>query len=135
MIHIGKNTKSTIISKGISAGHGQNTYRGLVKVAKSAKNARNYSQCDSLLIGDTCGAHTFPYLDIQNTSAQVEHEASTSKIGEDQIFYCRQRGISPEDAINLIVSGFCKKVFRELPMEFAVEAQKLLSITLEGSVG
>lgn len=135
MIHIGKNTKSTIISKGISAGHGQNTYRGLVRIAKSAKNARNYSQCDSLLIGDTCGAHTFPYLEIQNTSAKVEHEASTSKIGEDQIFYCRQRGISPEDAINLIVSGFCKKVFRELPMEFAVEAQKLLSITLEGSVG
>ena len=135
MIHIGKNTKSTIISKGISAGHGQNTYRGMVRIAKSAKNARNYSQCDSLLIGDTCGAHTFPYLEINNTSAKVEHEASTSKIGEDQIFYCRQRGISPEDAINLIVSGFCKEVFRELPMEFAVEAQKLLSITLEGSVG
>lgn len=135
MIHIGKNTKSTIISKGISAGHGQNTYRGMVKIAKSAKNARNYSQCDSLLIGDTCGAHTFPYLEINNTSARVEHEASTSKIGEDQIFYCRQRGLSHEDAINLIVSGFCKKVFHELPMEFAVEAQKLLSITLEGSVG
>ena len=135
MIHIGKNTKSTIISKGISAGHGQNTYRGLVKITKSANNARNYSQCDSLLIGDTCGAHTFPYLDVQNTSATVEHEASTSKINEDQIFYCLQRGISPEDAINLIVSGFCKEVFRELPMEFAVEAHKLLSITLEGSVG
>lgn len=135
MIHIGKNTKSTIVSKGISAGHGQNTYRGLVKINKNAENARNHSQCDSLLIGDTCGAHTFPYLEIHNTSAKVEHEASTSKIGEDQIFYCRQRGISPEDAINLIVSGFCKEVFRELPMEFAVEAQKLLSITLEGSVG
>ena len=135
MIHIGKNTKSTIISKGISAGHGQNTYRGLVKIAKSAKSARNYSQCDSLLIGDTCGAHTFPYLEVHNTSATVEHEASTTKIGEDQIFYCRQRGISPEDAVNLIVSGFCKEVFKELPMEFAVEAQKLLNITLEGSVG
>ena len=135
MIHIGNNTKSTIISKGISAGHGQNTYRGLVKISKNALNARNYSQCDSLLIGDLCGAHTFPYLDIQNSSATVEHEASTSKIGEDQLFYCRQRGISPEDAINIIVSGFCKEVFRELPMEFAVEAQKLLSITLEGSVG
>ena len=126
MIHIGKNTKSTIISKGISAGHGQNTYRGLVKITKSANNARNYSQCDSLLIGDTCGAHTFPYLDVQNTSATVEHEASTSKINEDQIFYCLQRGISPEDAINLIVSGFCKEVFRELPMEFAVEAHEKL---------
>lgn len=135
MIHIGKNTKSTIVSKGISAGHGQNTYRGLVKIAKSAQNARNYSQCDSLLIGNTCGAHTFPYLEVNNTSAQVEHEASTSKIGEDQIFYCLQRGISSEDAINMIVSGFCKEVFRELPMEFAVEAQKLLCITLEGSVG
>ena len=135
MIHIGKNTKSIIVSKGISAGHGQNTYRGLVRIGKNAQNARNHSQCDSLLIGDTCGAHTFPYLEINNTSATVEHEASTSKIGEDQIFYCRQRGISPEDAMNLIVSGFCKKVFRELPMEFAVEAQKLLNITLEGSVG
>ncbi|MBI2058060.1 MAG: Fe-S cluster assembly protein SufB [Candidatus Yanofskybacteria bacterium] len=135
MIHIGKNTKSTIISKGISAGHGQNTYRGLVKITKNATNARNYSQCDSLLIGNTCGAHTFPYLDVQNTSSTVEHEASTSKINEDQIFYCLQRGISPEDAINLIVSGFCKEVFRELPMEFAVEAHKLLSVTLEGSVG
>lgn len=135
MIHIGKNTKSTIISKGISAGHGQNTYRGLVKISKNATGARNYSQCDSLLIGDTCGAHTFPYLDVQNSLATVEHEASTSKIGEDQLFYCRQRGISPEDAVNLIVSGFCKEVFRELPMEFAVEAHKLLSVTLEGSVG
>ena len=135
MIHIGRNTRSTIISKGISAGCGQNTYRGLVKIAKNAQDARNYSQCDSLLIGDKCGAHTFPYLEIKNTSAQVEHEASTSKIGEDQIFYCRQRGISPEDAINLIVNGFCKKVFNELPMEFTVEANKLLGISLEGSVG
>ena len=135
MIHIGKNTRSTIVSKGISAGHGQNTYRGPVKIAKSATGARNYSQCDSLLIGDQCGAHTFPYLEIKNTSAKVEHEASTSKIGEDQLFYCRQRGISMEDAVNMIVSGFCKEVFRELPMEFAVEAQKLLSISLEGSVG
>ncbi|MEK7138733.1 MAG: Fe-S cluster assembly protein SufB [Patescibacteria group bacterium] len=135
MIHIGRNTKSTIISKGISAGHGQNTYRGLVKVAKSAVRARNYSQCDSLLIGDQCGAHTFPYLEIKNTSAKIEHEASTSKIGEDQIFYCRQRGVSPEDAINMIVNGFCRKVFNELPMEFAVEANKLLGVSLEGSVG
>lgn len=135
MIHIGKNTKSTIISKGISADHGQNTYRGLVKIAKSASDARNYSQCDSLLIGDKCGAYTFPYLEIKNSSAQVEHEASTSKIGEDQIFYCLQRGISREDVINMIVSGFCKNVFKELPMEFAVEANKLLSISLEGSVG
>jgi len=135
MIHLGKNTKSTIVSKGISAGHGQNTYRGLVKVGKNAQGARNYSQCDSLLIGDKCGAHTFPYLDIKNTSAQVEHEASTSKIGEDKIFYCRQRGLATEDAVNMIVSGFCKEVFRELPMEFAVEAQKLLSVSLEGSVG
>src|ERR687897_938300 len=135
MIHLGKNTRSTIVSKGISAGHGQNTYRGLVRVGKNAKNARNYSQCDSLLIGDKCGAHTFPYLEIKNTSARVEHEASTSKIGEDQIFYCRQRGLTTEDAVNMIVSGFCKEVFRELPMEFAVEAQKLLSISLEGSVG
>src|SRR3989344_180648 len=135
MIHIGRNTKSTIVSKGISAGHGQNTYRGLVKIGKNATNARNYSQCDSLLIGDKCGAHTFPYLEIKNTSAQVEHEASTSKIGEDQLFYCRQRVIPLEDAINMIVSGFCKKVFKELPMEFAVEAQKLLGISLEGSVG
>jgi Fe-S cluster assembly protein SufB len=135
MIHLGKNTRSTIVSKGISAGRGQNTYRGAVKIAKNAANARNYSQCDSLLIGDRCGAHTFPYLEIKNTSAKVEHEASTSKIGEDQIFYCEQRGISKEDAINMIVSGFCKEVFRELPMEFAVEAQKLLGISLEGSVG
>jgi Fe-S cluster assembly protein SufB len=135
MIHLGRKTKSTIVSKGISAGHGQNTYRGLVRIAKDAAGARNYSQCDSLLIGDQCGAHTFPYLDIKNSTARVEHEASTSRIGEDQIFYCRQRGLSTEDAINVIVSGFCKEVFRQLPMEFAVEAQKLLSITLEGSVG
>jgi Fe-S cluster assembly protein SufB len=135
MIHLGRNTKSTIVSKGISAGHGQNTYRGLVKISKQAHGARNYSQCDSLLIGDECGAHTFPYLEIKNTSARVEHEASTSKIDEDQIFYCRQRGLSTEDAVNLIVSGFCREVFRELPMEFAVEAQKLLSVSLEGSVG
>jgi Fe-S cluster assembly protein SufB len=135
MIHLGKNTRSTIVSKGISAGRGQNTYRGAVKIGKNAQNARNYSQCDSLLIGDRCGAHTFPYLEIKNTSASVEHEASTSKIGEDQIFYCEQRGILKEDAINMIVSGFCKEVFRELPMEFAVEAQKLLGISLEGSVG
>src|SRR6187455_2465536 len=135
MIHLGKNTKSTIVSKGISAGHGQNTYRGQVRVGKNARHARNYSQCDSLLIGDKCGAHTFPYLDIRNSTAKVEHEASTSKIGEDQIFYCRQRGITAEDAVNMIVSGFCKEVFRELPMEFAVEATKLLSVSLEGSVG
>ena len=135
MIHIGRNTKSTIVSKGISAGHGQNTYRGMVKIGKHADGARNYSQCDSLLIGDQCGAHTFPYLEIKNTSARVEHEASTSKIDEDQIFYCRQRGLSTEDAVNLIVSGFCREVFRELPMEFAVEAQKLLGVSLEGSVG
>jgi len=135
MIHLGKNTRSTIVSKGISAGHGQNTYRGQVRIGKNAKNARNYSQCDSLLIGDKCGAHTFPYLEIRNTSAKVEHEASTSKIGEDQIFYCRQRGLTTEDAVNMIVSGFCKEVFRELPMEFAVEAQKLLGVSLEGSVG
>ncbi len=135
MIHIGKNTTSTIVSKGISAGHGQNTYRGGVKILKSASGARNYSQCDSLLLGDKCGAHTFPYLEVRNTSAQLEHEASTSKIGEDQIFYCRQRGISTEDAVSMIVHGFCKEVFRELPMEFAVEAQKLLGVSLEGSVG
>jgi Fe-S cluster assembly protein SufB len=135
MIHLGRDTKSTIVSKGISAGHGQNTYRGLVKIAKGAARARNYSQCDSLLIGDQCGAHTFPYLEVKSATARVEHEASTSKIGDDQIFYCRQRGLSTEDAINVIVSGFCKEVFRQLPMEFAVEAQKLLSITLEGSVG
>src|SRR5579883_2450949 len=135
MIHIGKNTKSTIVSKGISAGHGQNTYRGAVRILKSAAGARNYSQCDSLLLGDKCGAHTFPYLEVKNTSSTVEHEASTSKIGEDQIFYCRQRGISMEDAVSMIVNGFCKDVFRELPMEFAVEAQKLLGVSLEGSVG
>jgi Fe-S cluster assembly protein SufB len=135
MIHIGKNTRSTIVSKGISAGHGQNTYRGMVKILKSAVGARNYSQCDSLLLGDKCGAHTFPYLEVKNTSSQVEHEASTSKIGEDQIFYCRQRGISNEDAVSMIVHGFCKQVFKELPMEFAVEAQKLLGVSLEGSVG
>ncbi|MHB8653957.1 MAG: Fe-S cluster assembly protein SufB [Terriglobia bacterium] len=135
MIHIGKNTKSTIVSKGISAGHGQNSYRGMVKILKGAKGARNYSQCDSLLLGDKCGAHTFPYLEVKNSTAQVEHEASTSKIGEDQLFYCRQRGLSTEDAVGMIVNGFCKTVFRELPMEFAVEAQKLLGVSLEGSVG
>jgi Fe-S cluster assembly protein SufB len=135
MIHIGKNTRSTIISKGISAGHGQNTYRGMVKILKGAEGARNYSQCDSLLIGDKCGAHTFPYLEVKNSTAQVEHEATTSKIGDDQIFYCRQRGLSTEDAVSMIVNGFCKEVFHELPMEFAVEAQKLLGISLEGSVG
>src|SRR6516164_7300243 len=135
MIHIGKNSRSTIVSKGISAGHGQNTYRGMVKILKGATGARNYTQCDSLLIGDKCGAHTFPYIEVRNSSSQVEHEASTSKIGEDQIFYCRQRGISTEDAVSMIVHGFCKEVFRELPMEFAVEAQKLLGISLEGSVG
>jgi Fe-S cluster assembly protein SufB len=135
MIHVGRHTRSTIVSKGISAGHGQNTYRGLVKIGPQAQGARNYSQCDSLLIGDRCGAHTFPYLEIRNTSARVEHEASTSKIDEDQIFYCRQRGLSTEDAVNLIVSGFCREVLRELPMEFAVDAQKLLSVSLEGSVG
>jgi len=135
MIHIGKNTRSTIISKGISAGHGQNTYRGLVKIQKGATNARNYSQCDSLLMGDQCGAHTFPYVEVKNSSSRLEHEASTSKIGEDQLFYCRQRGISDEDAVSMIVNGFCKTVLRELPMEFAVEAQKLLGLSLEGSVG
>ncbi len=135
MIHLGKNTKSTIISKGISAAKGQNTYRGQVMINKSAEGARNYSQCDSLLIGDKCGAHTFPNLDVKNTKSHIEHEASTSKIGEDQMFYCKQRGISEEDAINLIVNGFCKEVFRELPMEFAVEAQRLLEVSLEGSVG
>jgi Fe-S cluster assembly protein SufB len=135
MIHIGKDTSSTIISKGISAGHGQNTYRGLVRVTPVAKDARNYTQCDSLLLGDSCGAHTFPYIEAKNNSARIEHEASTSKIGEDQLFYCKQRGISQEDAIGLIVNGFCKDVFRELPLEFAVEAQKLLEVSLEGSVG
>jgi Fe-S cluster assembly protein SufB len=135
MIHTGKNTRSTIISKGISAGKGQNTYRGQVKIMKNAEHARNYSQCDSILIGDQCSAHTFPYIDVRNPSAQMEHEASTSNIGEDQLFYCNQRGISTEDAVSLIVNGFCKEVFRELPMEFAVEAQKLMEVTLEGSVG
>jgi Fe-S cluster assembly protein SufB len=135
MVHIGRNTKSTIVSKGISAGHGQNTYRGLVKVLKNAEGARNYTQCDSLLLGDKCGAHTLPYIEVKNASAQVEHEASTSKIGEDQLFYCQQRGISREDAVSMIVNGFCRQVFKELPMEFAVEAQKLLGVSLEGSVG
>ena len=135
MVHIGRDTSSTIISKGISAGRGQNAYRGLVKVLKGADNARNYSQCDSLLMGDRCGAHTFPYLEGKNPTATIEHEATTSKIGEDQLFYCRQRGLSEEDAVSLIVNGFCKTVFKKLPMEFAVEAQKLLSISLEGAVG
>jgi Fe-S cluster assembly protein SufB len=135
MIHIGKNTKSTIVSKGISAGFGQNTYRGLVQIQKGAENARNFSQCDSMLIGDKCGAHTFPYIDVRNPTATMEHEATTSKIGEDKIFYCNQRGISTEDAVSMIVNGFCKEVFRELPMEFAVEAQKLLAVSLEGNVG
>ncbi len=135
MIHIGKNTRSTIISKGISAGKGQNTYRGLVRILPTATNARNYTQCDSLLLSDQCGAHTFPYIEVKNPTAQVEHEASTSKIGEDQLFYCRQRGIRQEDAVSMIVNGFCKQVFNELPMEFAVEAQKLLEVSLEGSVG
>ena len=135
MVHIGKNTKSTIISKGISAGFGQNSYRGLVKILKSADGARNFSQCDSMLMSETCGAHTFPYIEVSNPTAKVEHEATTSKIGEDQIFYCNQRGISTEDAIGMIVHGFCKEVFKELPMEFAIEARQLLSISLEGSVG
>ncbi len=135
MIHIGKNTRSTIISKGISAGRGQNTYRGLVKILKGATNARNYTQCDSLLLGSKCGAHTIPYIEVRNPSSRAEHEASTSKIGEDQLFYCLQRGISEEDAVSMIVNGFCRQVFKELPMEFAVEAQKLLSVSLEGSVG
>ncbi len=135
MIHIGKNTKSTIISKGISLGHGQQTYRGEVKILKGATNARNYSECDSILIGGNCGAHTFPYIDIKNSSSKVEHEATTSKIGEEQLFYCNQRGIDSEDAIALIVNGFCKSVFKKLPMEFAVEAQKLMEISLEGAVG
>ena len=135
MIHIGRNTSSTIISKGISAGRGQNTYRGLVRVQPRAQGARNYTQCDSLLIGDRCGAHTVPYIEIRNPSAKVEHEATTSKISEDQLFYCRQRGLSDEDALSLIVNGFCKEVLKELPMEFAVEAQKLLAVSLEGSVG
>ncbi len=135
MIHIGKNTKSTVISKGISAGFGQNTYRGMIKINKGAENARNFTQCDSMLLGDKCGAHTFPYIEVKNSTAQMEHEATTSKIGEDQMFYCNQRGISTEDAVSMIVNGFCKQVFRELPMEFAVEAQKLLEVSLEGSVG
>jgi Fe-S cluster assembly protein SufB len=135
MLHIGKNTRSTILSKGISAGKGQNAYRGLVRIEKGADNARNYTQCDSLLLGDTCGAHTFPYIEVKNPTAKVEHEATTSKIGDDQLFYCRQRGISEEDALSMIVNGFCKVVFRKLPMEFAVEAQKLLSVSLEGAVG
>jgi Fe-S cluster assembly protein SufB len=135
MVHIGKNTSSTIISKGIAAGHGQNAYRGLVQIGKGAENARNYTQCDSLLMGDKCGAHTFPYMEVKNPTARIEHEATTSKISEDQLFYCRQRGISEEDAISIIVNGFCKEVFKELPMEFAVEAQKLLSVSLEGAVG
>jgi Fe-S cluster assembly protein SufB len=135
MIHIGKNTSSTIISKGISAGHGQNTYRGLVRVQPRAQGARNYTQCDSLLIGDRCGAHTVPYIEVRNPSARIEHEATTSKISDDQLFYCRQRGIKDEDALSLIVNGFCKEVLKELPMEFAVEAQKLLAVSLEGSVG
>jgi Fe-S cluster assembly protein SufB len=135
MVHLGKNTSSTIISKGISAGHGQNAYRGLVQIGKGAEKARNYTQCDSLLMGDKCGAHTFPYMEVKNPTARVEHEATTSKISEDQLYYCRQRGISEEDAISIIVNGFCKEVFKELPMEFAVEAQKLLSVSLEGAVG
>jgi len=135
MIHLGKNTKSTIISKGISAGRGQNSYRGLVQIAKNATHSRNFSQCDSLLIGDQCGAHTFPYIEVKNTTSSVEHEASTSKIGEDQIFYCNQRGLETQDAVNMIVNGFCKEVFNELPMEFAMEAQALLGVSLEGSVG
>jgi len=135
MIHIGRNTRSTIVSKGISARFGQNSYRGLVKVLPRAENARNYTQCDSMLIGDRCGAHTFPYIEVQNNSARVEHEASTSKISEEQLFYCRQRGLSAEDAVSMVINGFCKEVFRELPMEFAVEATKLLQVSLEGSVG
>jgi Fe-S cluster assembly protein SufB len=135
MIHIGKNTRSNIVSKGISAGRGHNAYRGLVKIGKGADNARNYTQCDSMLIGDRCGAHTFPYIEVNNPTANMEHEASTTKIGEDQMFFCQQRGISPEDAVSMIVNGFCKEVFKELPMEFAVEAQKLLGVSLEGSVG
>jgi len=135
MVHVGKNTTSTIISKGISAGKGQNTYRGLVKALAGADNARNFTQCDSLLIGNECGAHTVPYIEVSNPAAQVEHEATTSKISEDQLFYCQQRGLDPEEAVTLIVNGFCKEVLKELPMEFAVEAQKLLGVTLEGSVG
>jgi len=135
MIHIGRNTRSTIVSKGISAARGQNTYRGLVKILKGAEGARNHTQCDSLLMGDKCGAHTFPYIEVRNPTAQVEHEATTSKISEDQLFYLQSRGLSSEDAVNMVVNGFCKRVFKELPMEFAVEAQKLLSVSLEGAVG
>ena len=135
MIHIGANTRSTIVSKGISAGHGQNTYRGLVKILPTASGARNFTQCDSLLMSGECGAHTFPYVEVKNPTATVEHEASTSRISEDQLFYCLQRGIAEEDAVNMIVNGFCKSVFKELPMEFAVEAQNLLAVSLEGSVG
>jgi Fe-S cluster assembly protein SufB len=135
MIHMGRNSRSTIISKGISAGRGQNSYRGLVKILPGAEGARNYSQCDSLLLGDQCGAHTFPYLEVRNPTASVEHEASTSRISEDQLFYCKQRGLSGENAVNLIVNGFCKEVFKNLPMEFAVEAQKLLGVSLEGAIG
>jgi Fe-S cluster assembly protein SufB len=135
MIHIGRNSRSTIVSKGISAGHGQNAYRGLVKIMPTAVGARNYTQCDSLLIGKQCGAHTFPYVEVRNPSATVEHEASTSRISEEQLFYCLQRGIGTEDAVNMIVSGFCRSVFKELPMEFAVEAQNLLAVSLEGAVG
>ena len=135
MIHLGRGTRSTIVSKGISAGHGQNTYRGLVRIGKKAEGARNYTQCDSLLLGDACGAHTVPYIDVRNASSTVEHEATTSRISDDQLFYCRQRGLSQEDAVSLIVNGFCKEVLKELPMEFAVEAQKLLQVSLEGSVG
>lgn len=135
MIHIGKNTRSTILSKGISAGQGQNAYRGLVKVLNSAEKARNYTQCDSLLIGDRCGAHTFPVIEVKHPKAQIEHEASSSRISETQLFYCQQRGIELEDALSMIVNGFCKAIFQELPMEFAVEAQKLLGLSLEGSVG
>jgi Fe-S cluster assembly protein SufB len=135
MVHLGRNTRSTILSKGISAGRGKNAYRGLVKVGRAAEGARNYTQCDSLLLGNRCSAHTFPYIEVKNPTAKVEHEASTSRIGEDQLFYCRQRGLSPEDAVSMIVNGFCKEVFKELPMEFAVEAQKLLGVSLEGAVG
>jgi Fe-S cluster assembly protein SufB len=135
MIHLGRDTRSTIVAKGISAGHGQNTYRGGVRIAKGADGARNYTQCDSLLMGPDCGAHTIPYIDVQNPTARLEHEATTSKIGEDQLFYCQSRGISPEDAVSMIVNGFCREVFNQLPMEFAVEAQKLLEVSLEGAVG
>jgi Fe-S cluster assembly protein SufB len=135
MIHLGKNTTSTIVSKGISAGHGENTYRGLVRIQPGAAGARNYTQCDSLLMGDRCAAHTMPYVEVKNPTASVEHEATTSRIGEDQIFYCRQRGLSAEDAVNMIVNGFCREVFNKLPMEFAVEAQKLMGVTLEGTIG